>query len=112
MITLNALQPRTSACFLRSWVVQLSWSSWLCYSTLDFVDWARRLLALPLLAWYPSHLRCLIINRSHDFVSLGDLVMVGSWQLLPLGCFHEFGRVEDPIGMILLAFLPVVRALL
>ena len=78
----------------------------------DFVHWAWRLLALPLLAWYPAHLRCLIINRSHDFVSLGDLVMVWSWQLLPLGCFHELGRVEDPIGMILLAFLPVVRALL
>ena len=83
----------------------------------DFIAWARRLLALPLLARYPSHLRCFIINGTNDFItnvfaSLRDFVMVRSRQLLPLGCFHDFCSVKDPISMIMLAFLSVVRSLL
>ena len=78
----------------------------------DFVDWAWRLLALPLLAWYPSHLRCLIVNGTHDFVSLWDFVMVRSWQLLPLGHFHDFCSVNESIIMIMFALLTVMRTLL
>ena len=105
LIILNAFQAWTSARLLRARIIQLCWSSWLSIRVLVFVNGAWSLLPTPDLAWYPLHLRLLIVNRAYDKVSLRDFVCVRGWQFCLLGLFHDFGSVNEPIVMILLSLL-------